>query len=70
MDIAIINDHSYQLSDFNYLGNELYSISLCVDEDHTSPFDQLFDSTIRMGEMLLQVKVDIPTHGISGLYFF
>lgn len=69
MDTVTINSQNYQLTDFNCLGNEFYSINLVIDEDHTLPFDQLFDSTIKMGEEFLQVKIDIPSHGISGLYF-
>ena len=63
-----INGETYELEEFGY-NDEVYTIMLKVDENHTHSFDQLFDTTVRSGEELLQVKIDIPARGISGLFY-
>ncbi len=68
MDIAVINGQTYKLTEFR-CSQEVYSIALRIDEDHARSFDQLFDATVRSGKELLQVKIDIPAHDISGLYY-
>ena len=68
MDITIINGETYELEEFG-CNNGVYTIVLRIDKDHTHSFDHLFDATVRSGEELLQVKIDIPAHGLSGLHY-